>query len=195
MINRLNGCVYVDRMSRLSGKNAIEQAIDGVDRGYNMAIFPESTWNLFKDRLMLERKWGDVLIAQQTSRPIIPIGLVYNYNNCFVKFGDPFYVSKNDDLKEASINLGVIMEQLRADIINSDRYKILYKDISYEQWLIDTVKSYKHFDVGYEMSVIRHIDEANQDEYQKIIEIGEMVHPVSKIEKELESAKVNYRLR
>ena len=83
-LNRLNGCIYIDRLSRISGKNAIEQAIDGVNHGYNMAIFPESTWNLFEDKLMLPRKWGDVLVAQQTKRPIIPIGIVYNYNNyCF----------------------------------------------------------------------------------------------------------------
>ena len=194
-LNRLNGCIYIDRMSRISGKNAIEQAIDGVNHGYNMAIFPESTWNLFKDRLMLPRKWGDVVVAQETKRPIIPIGIVYNCNNCFVKFGEPFYVDQNVDKRIASEELGKRMEQLRKDIIASPKYRLLYRDIPYEEWLINTIKSYKRFDVEYEMSVIRKTEDINQDELDKILKVGELVHPVEKIEKKLENAKVNYRIK
>ena len=195
MLNRLNGCIYLDRLSRTSGKNAIEQAIDGVNQGYNMVIFPESTWNLFDKKLMLPRKWGDIIVAQQTKRPIVPIGIVYNYNNCFVKFGEPFYVNQNVDIKQASDELGKIMEKLRKDIINSERFRIIYRDVLYEEWLVNTIKSYRNFDVGYEMSVIRKDKTIDDDEFKKIIEIGERVHPIEDIERKLKNAKVNYRIK
>ena len=194
-LNRLNGCIYLDRLSRISGQNAIQQAIDGVNKGYNMAIFPESTWNLFDKKLLLPRKWGDIIVAQQTKRPIIPIGIVYNYNNCFVKFGDSFYVDQNTDIKQASDDLGKIMEKLRSDILNSEKYRILYRDISYEEWLVKTIKSYKFFDVEYEMSVIRKDSSIDDDELKKIIEEGEKIHSLDEIKKRLEDSKINYRIK
>ena len=87
------------------------------------------------------------------------------------------------------------MEQLRADIINSTKYKLLYREIPYEEWLVKTIKSYRNFDVGYEMSVIRKTEDIDEEKLRKIIEVGERVHPTEAIEKKLEHAKVNYRLK
>ena len=61
--------------------------------------------------------------------------------------------------------------------------------------MVKTIKSYRYFDVGYEMSVIRKTPDINQEELDKIIEIGEMVHPREEIDKRLENAKVNYGLK
>ena len=72
---------------------------------------------------------------------------------------------------------------------------MLYKDIPYEEWLINTIKSYKRFDVEYEMSMIRKTEDINQEELNKILEFGEKIHPVDKIKKNLENAKVNYRIK
>ena len=193
-LNTANGCIYVDRLSKTSGQNAIEQAIDGVNKGYNMMIFPEGTWNLTKDQLMLPRKWGDIIVAQNTGRPIIPIGLVYNCNNCFVKFGKPFYVSKNDSIKEKDEELFNIMVNLRKEIIESAKYKILEKPISYEEWLINTIKSYKHFDVDYELSVIRNNGVINDNELAYIRSIGEQIHSEQDIENRLRNSQINYRI-
>ena len=60
---RMNGCVYVDRKSKKSTANAFEQCVEGVKNGYNMVVFPESTWNLTKSLPVLPRYWGDVKIA------------------------------------------------------------------------------------------------------------------------------------
>ena len=63
LANKLNGCVYVDRKSKKSTANAFEQCVEGVKSGYNMVVFPESTWNLTKSLPVLPRYWGDVKIA------------------------------------------------------------------------------------------------------------------------------------
>lgn len=194
-LNEANGCIYLDRHSKKSGQNAIEQAIDGVNHGYNMMIFPESTWNLLRDKPMLPRKWGDIIVAQQTGRPIIPIGLVYNKNNCFVKFGEPFYVSKNDLIIEKDKELFNIMSQLREDILNSDRFKIMYSEITYEEWLIKTIKSYKNFDVDYELSVVRDGNKIYKNEFNYIRNIAENIHPINEIEDRLSESTINYRIK
>lgn len=194
-LNEANGCIYLDRHSKKSGQNAIEQAIDGVNHGYNMMIFPESTWNLLKDKPMLPRKWGDIIVAQQTGRPIIPIGLVYNKNNCFVKYGSPFYVSKNDSIIEKDKELFDIMSNLRRDILNSNKYKIMYSDIAYEDWLIETIKSYKHFDVDYELSVVRDKENIFSNDFNYIRGVAEKIHPTEEIEKRLLDSTINYRIK
>lgn len=195
LLNKLNSCIYVDRMSKKSGQNAIKQAIDGVNKGYNMAIFCESTWNLLRDEPMLPRKWGDLKVAQQTGRPIIPIVLDYNGINCFVKFGNPLYVKKEDDIKDADSFLFNEMTRLKKEIWESDEYKKKYKEVDYEKWLKKTIRSYKGFDVEYEISQIRKDDDYFKEEFDYILKIGEEVRPIKKIEKKLKYAKVNYRLK
>lgn len=193
--NQANGCIYLDRHSKRSGQNAIEQAIDGVSHGYNMMIFPEATWNLLENYRMLPRKWGDIIVAQQTARPIIPIGLVYNSNNCFVKFGKPFFVTKNDSVIEKDKQLYRIMELLREDIYSSQKYKDLYKEQSYEEWLMGTIRSYKNFDVDYELSVVRNGYNLYGEEFRYIKNVGEKIHPIEQIEERLSNSIINYRIK
>lgn len=194
-LNKLNGCIYVDRKSKESGINAFEQAVDGVNKGYNMLIFSESTWNLFDNRPMLPRHWGDLKIARATGRPILPIALAYNGRNCFVKFGKLRYVSKTDDLADIDRQVYDEMSQLRLDIWNSPIYKELYHSISYDEWLKKTIKSYKNFDVEYEMSVIRDDGSIDYSQLDHILKVGEELRPTEKIEKRVERSKINYRIR
>ena len=195
MLNMANGCIYVDRESKESGQNAIQQAIEGVNKGYNMAIFPETTWNLLNREPMLPRKWGDLKIAQQTGRPIIPIALAYTGCYCFAKFGKTRYVRKHYDLAEQDADLYEEMSQLRTDIWNSPEYKQKHKEVSYEEWLRQTIKSYKNFDVEYELSMIRKEDNYLKEQFDYILEVGEEIHPVKEIEKRLQFAKINYRIK
>ena len=194
-LNKINGCVYVDRKSKESGKNAFEQAIEGVKKGYNMLIFPESTWNLFPKRPMLPRHWGDLKIAQETGRPILPIALVYSGRNCFVKYGKLRYVNKADDLKTIDREVYDEMCDLRLDIWNSKIYKTLEEPITYDEWLTKTIKSYNNFDVEYEMSAIRDDGTIDYSELEYILNKGEQLRPTNEIEEELNDSKVNYRLR
>lgn len=193
-LTNLNGCIYVDRKSKQSGINAFNQSVDGINKGYNMIIFPEGTWNLLQSQPILPRKWGDVKIAQETGRPIIPIVMEYNADNCFVKFGDPIYFKKGDSIVDCDKTLYDIMSTLKYDIWSSDIYKQKYKEISYEEWLKETLRGYKYFDTEYEMSTIRKSDDYHKDEFDKIISIGEEVSPIEEIEKRLVKSKINYRL-
>ena len=194
-LNKLNGCVYVDRLSKKSGQNAYRECVEGVKKGYNMLLFPEGTWNLLDREPMLPRRWGDIKIAQETNRPIQPIALAYSNNMCFVKFGKLRYVNKNDDIKKIDQEIFEEMCQLRQDIWENDLFKNNDDQKTYEQWLKDTINSYKYFDVEYEMSVIRKDNDYLKDQFDYILKTGEEMRPVQKIEKRLVKSKVNYRLK
>ena len=195
MLNKANGCIYLDRKSKKSGQNAINQAIEGVNNGYNMAIFAEGTWNLLENRLILPRKWGDLKIAQQTKRPIIPIVLEHTGNYCFAKFGKTRYVTEKDNIEKIDQEIYNEMTELRQTIREDNEYKSKRKEISYEDWLKETIKGYKYFDVEYEMSMVRKDADYNQEEFDYIIKTGEKIRPISQIEKKLKLSKINYRLK
>lgn len=195
LLNKLNGCIYVDRESKQSGINATNQAIEGIKNGHNMVIFPESTWNLLPNQPILPRKWGDLKIASETKRPILPIVLEYNGFNCFAKFGNLMYADEHSDLQQLDNHLYEEMTQLKKDIRQSDVFNKNYKHIDYDEWLRKTIMSYKNFDVEYEMSFIRKIDDSFDEALEHIINVGEEIHPKEEIEKRLQFSKVNYRLK
>ena len=195
ILNKLNGCVYVDRKSKQSKENAFFQSVDGVNNGYNMVLFCESTWNLLKNQPMLPRKWGDIRIAQATGRPIIPMAIAYNQKNCYVKFGKTRYVLPDEDIKRVDDELYEEMCELRLSIWNSSIYLKNYQEIDYDKWLVESLKSYKYFDAEYEMSMIRTTDDSLMKQIAHVIEVSEKIRPTSEIEKKLLAAKINYRLK
>lgn len=195
MLNKANGCIYVDRKSKKSGKNAIAQAIEGVNNGYNMAIFAEGTWNLLEDELILPRKWGDLKTAQETGRPIMPIVLEHIGSFCFAKFGNLRYVGENANLEQVDQELHNEMTELRKSIREEEECKKRRESISYEDWLRKTIKGYKYFDVEYEISTIRKSEDYHKQEFDYILKVGEEIRPTSEIEKQLKLSKINYRIK
>ena len=193
MANKLNGCIYVDRKSNKSTKNAFTQCVEGVRNGNNMLIFPESTWNLTKSLPLLPRYWGDIKIAQATGSPIIPIFLIYCGRTCLIRFGERIYVSKNDSITVKDKEVSDAMVRLRKEIESSDEYIKHYTPMEYTDWIKKNVEGYKAFDVDYEMSCIRHDEILPIDEIEQIKAIGEEIHPVNRIKQKLKYARINYR--
>lgn len=190
---RMNGCVYVDRKSKSSTVNAFDQCVDGVNRGFSIVVFPEATWNLTESLSILPRYWGDVKMAKETGRPIVPAILEYTSKVCVVKFGKCIWVSEQDSIVEKDREVFDAMVQLKTEIRSSDDYIKHYEQKEYTQWLKRNIKNYKYFDVSYEMSCIR--DEGNipPDELNEILRIGEEIRPLKAIKEELRYAKINYR--
>ena len=193
LANRLNGVVYVDRKSKRSTRNAYEQCVAGVKSGYNLLIFPESTWNLTNSLSILPRYWGDVKIAQETGCPIIPTTLVYCGKICLIKFGERIYVSKDDSIAEKDKEVYDAMVTLKKEIKDSPEYKRYHKPMEYADWVKMNIESYKNFDVDYEMSCIRDDGSLPLDEIEHIRRIGEEIHPIAGIRQKLKYAKINYR--
>lgn len=92
---KLVGCIPVDRSKK--DKNAKNSAIEILNRGGAIGIFPEGTRNKTEEKL-LPFKYGAVSMARETNATIIPVAVTGDYKfrskNLKVKIGTPFKVGK-----------------------------------------------------------------------------------------------------
>lgn len=87
----LNGTVWVDRQSRESRAEVKVLLIKLLHKGCRILWFPEATWNLTANLLMLPMRWGIIDVAHRSGAQIVPLALEYDRGKrvCRVKFGRP----------------------------------------------------------------------------------------------------------
>lgn len=111
------GCIPVDRSKK--DENAKKTAIDVLKNGGAIGIFPEGTRNRFKDKVLLDFKFGAVSMAKKTDSLIVPCAVTGDYKfrskNLIVQYGRPFKVQdlKEDNLKLEKIIYDLIMDNLK----------------------------------------------------------------------------------
>lgn len=114
------GCIPVNRQSK--DPNAVNAALDVLNSGGALGIFPEGTRNK-TDEFLLPFKFGAVSMAQKTGAYIVPFGLTGDYKfrskNLMVNFGKPFKV---DDmtLEEANDKLYNEVKRLMEENLKAD---------------------------------------------------------------------------
>lgn len=102
---KMAGCISVNRS--IHDEKAKEQAINILDNGYALGIFPEGTRNKTKEVLQ-PFKFGAVSMAQKTGAYVIPFAITGKYkfrNNLTVCFGKPFKIKKDMSLDDANEKL------------------------------------------------------------------------------------------
>ena len=106
------GCISVDRS--IHDENAKASALDVLDSGNALGIFPEGTRNK-TDAFLLPFKFGAVSMAKKTDSYILPFGITGDYkfrsNNLTIRFGKPFKVG-NMNLVDANEKLYREVEKL-----------------------------------------------------------------------------------
>lgn len=108
----LNGVIFVDIDSKEDRKNSEIMMKRILNQGHNIMIFPEGTWNLTKNKIILYPHLGAVSAAMETKAIIIPIS-IEQYNNRFViNKGEIF-----DPYKDYALNTNY------NDLDDSDRYE------------------------------------------------------------------------
>lgn len=84
--------IAVNRNS--NDKEALKSAIDYLNGGHVIGIFPEGTRE--RGRGLLNFKYGAVKMAKETNTPILPVAIKGKYNmfkkELYIIFGKPFYV-------------------------------------------------------------------------------------------------------
>ncbi len=123
-------------------------------------MFPEGTWNLTENQLMLPMKWGIIDIAKETGAQIVPVVLEYDRESkrCFVRFGEAMLFSAEDSKAEAITALRDAMATMRWELwerkglfpraeldLEAERKKLFY-----------SVEEYPPIDWEYESSCIYH---------------------------------------
>ena len=142
----LNGVIFVDRKDK-EDMAASKLAMSAyLNKGRSIIVFPEGTWNLTENQLMLPMKYGIIDVAQKTGAQIIPTILEYDrkQKKCFVRFEAPLVFSEEDSKAEAITVLRDIMATVRWEFwerkgifnraeldIEDERKKLCY---SLEEW-------------------------------------------------------------
>ena len=109
---KATGCISVNRS--IHDSNAKNKALEVLENGGAIGLFPEGTRNKTKAKL-LPFKYGAVSMAKKTNATIIPFGIVGDYKfrskNLKIKFGKPFKVGEMS-LEEANAKLEKIVLEL-----------------------------------------------------------------------------------
>ena len=154
----LNGVIFVDRKDK-EDMAASKQAMSAyLSKGRSIVMFPEGTWNLTENQMMLPMKWGIIDIARETGAQIIPTALEYDREKkkCFVRFGEPMLFLSEDNKADAISALRDTLATMRWDFwerngtfsrkkldMDAERKKLFY-----------SVEEYPPIDWEYESSCI-----------------------------------------
>jgi len=110
---KLVGCISVDREG--DSDNSKEIAMEVLNNGGAIGIFPEGTRNKTNDLVLLPLKYGTVSMASHTDSYIVPCAVTGDYHfrskNLMVSYGTPFKVN-NKDYEEARKELTDDIENL-----------------------------------------------------------------------------------
>lgn len=111
----LNGVIFVDRKDQEDRAASKVAMLEYLAKGRSILMFPEGTWNLTENQLMLPMKWGVIDVAKEAGAQIVPTVLEYNreQKRCFVRFGQPMIVSQEDSKAETITTLRDTMATMR----------------------------------------------------------------------------------
>lgn len=93
----LNGVIWVDRHSVESKKRSTDKIYRILKSGGSVMWFPEGTWNLTENLLMLPMRYGIVKMAAKANVPIVPISIHYSEDKIYSMVGEPLTVTPNED--------------------------------------------------------------------------------------------------
>ena len=123
----LNGLVYCDTESKTDRKVAQATAVDLLNKGENLMMYPEGVWNLSSNLLMLPLFSGTINIAQQTGCEIVPVAIEQYGNDFIVNIGsnikiDKEFLDEEDNKKyieEQKQSLRDVMATLKWEIVET----------------------------------------------------------------------------
>ena len=120
----LNGVQWVKRTDKISRENAYNNIIEILKIGKNFAMYPEATWNLSPNQLMMPMNYGCIRISLESGRDILPVVSFFTSEKRYTKIGVPFRPS--DNLVESIDELRSIMATMMYELMEkyySEQFK------------------------------------------------------------------------
>ena len=157
ILNRLNGCVYVDRKNPESKKQSKITLVKHLKQGHNILLFPEGTWNLHPSKILLPLNWGCIDLSKETNAPIVPITILYRENSAYVNIGEIFLPTqdKKTEIEALEERMSTLLWESMCQFKPIERCS-LQENYS-EIFIKEQLDTYKNLDLEYETSVIRSI--------------------------------------
>ena len=154
----LNGVIWVDRKDKADMAASKDALIAYLKKGQSILWFPEGTWNLTPNQLMMPMKWGIIDIAKSCDAQIIPAALDYDREKlvCSVKFAPPMSGADFDNKAEAIRNLRDTMATMRWDFISEQPFENRggYTQEALQKEAYRVIDEYPPLDWEYERSCI-----------------------------------------
>ena len=156
----LNGTIWIDRRDKADMVATKEGILAYLQKGQSVLWFPEGTWNLTANQLMMPMKWGIIEVARSAGAQIIPAALDYDReaNTCRIKFGAPMAGDALENKADAIRDLRDTMATLRWDLMCSQpvlhRAEITPEQLRKEMYRV--IDEYPPLNWEYESSCIYH---------------------------------------
>lgn len=124
-------CLFLDRSTPKEGLKTILSAIDYINRGISICIFPEGTRNSGEELSMLPFHSGSFKIAEKTGCPIIPISLnntasifenhlpLVKKTHVIIEYGAPIRLNELD--KDTRKRIGACCQDLILETIKKNQ--------------------------------------------------------------------------
>lgn len=101
---KLNGVIPLETKNKQDRKIAYNRAIELLNNGGNLLIYPEGAWNVTPNEMVMKIFTGTVRMAKETGVDIIPIA-VEQYDNVFYfNVGKNYSIDKNTNLSLTELN-------------------------------------------------------------------------------------------
>lgn len=156
----LNGAIHVDRKDKEDMATSKLAMSAYLRKGRSIVMFPEGTWNLTENQLMLPMKWGIIDIAKETGAQIIPTLLEYDreQKQCHVRFGAPLVFSAEDNKADSIAALRDTLATMRWEYCERNgTFSRANLDMDAERKkLFYSVEEFPTVDWEYESSCIYH---------------------------------------
>ena len=126
---------YLDINDKEDRKVVKRQMIKDLKNGANIMWFPEGTWNISPNLLVLPIRYGIIEVALEANVPIVPIALEYDLDNkiYYINIGENFYANKYLNKIDAITELRDTLATLKWEIFEGLSL-INRKDIDSSYW-------------------------------------------------------------
>lgn len=91
----LNGVIYCDTDNMGDRKVGYHTMVNTLRAGYNVLIYPEGVWNISPNQLVLPLFPGVIKCADETGCEIIPIGIVQQGKEFYVRIGENLHIDSS----------------------------------------------------------------------------------------------------
>ena len=126
---------YLDTNDKEDRKVVKRQMIKDLKNGANIMWFPEGTWNISPNLLVLPMRYGIIEVALEANVPIVPVALEYDLDNkiYYINIGKNFYANKYSNKIDAITVLRDTLATLKWEIFENLSL-INRKDIDSNYW-------------------------------------------------------------
>ena len=101
---KMNGVIPLETKNRTDRKIAYNRAIELLQNGGNLLIYPEGAWNVSPNEVVMKTFTGTVRMAKETGVEIIPIGVEQYGKTFYFNVGENYGIDRNTSMSDDELN-------------------------------------------------------------------------------------------